>query len=184
VWKRLLSIRDFVLNKESQAHLASLSALAEAPGVDPRESRLLGHIAANLPHYAAALIAAGDPTLRYLALAKVRDAAGRTLADVMENRVVGIVGNYIACPLRSVDALPEGLRGGFAKITATRPPDEIVVAVPLPGLWLSQQHAPAESGAEAPAVTEAVPEEEGWDRRVGRGWRAGRGTAPPTADTA
>ena len=184
-WRRLLSIRDFVLNKESQAHLASLSALAEAPGVDPRESRLLGHIAANLPHYAAALIAAGDPTLRYLALAKVRDARGRTLADVMENRVVGIVGNYIACPLRSLDVLPEGLRGGFGKSVATRPPDEIVVTVPLPGLWLSQQHAPAESGAESPAITEVLPDDEGRDRRVGRGWRAGRGTgSPPTADTA
>jgi hypothetical protein len=184
-WKRLLSIRDFVLNKESQAHLASLSALAEAPGVDPRESRLLGHIAANLPHYAAALIAAGDPSLRYLALAKVRDARGRTLADVMENRVVGIVGNYIACPLRSLDALPDALRGGFGKIVATRPPDEIVVTVPLPGLWLSQQHAPAESGAVTPAVTEVLPDEDGRDRRVGRGWRAGRGMgSPPTADTA
>ncbi|MGH7613489.1 MAG: hypothetical protein ACREMW_05505 [Gemmatimonadales bacterium] len=138
-----------------------------------------------MPHYAAALIAAGDPTLRYLALAKVRDTAGRTLADVMENRVVGIVGNYIACPLRSLDALPEELRGGFARTIATRPPDEIVVTVPVPGLWLSQQHAPVESGAETPAVTQVVPDEEGRDRRVGRGWRAGRGGgSPPTADTA
>jgi hypothetical protein len=29
-----------------------------------RHGRLLSHIAANLPYYAAALIAAGDPTLR------------------------------------------------------------------------------------------------------------------------
>jgi hypothetical protein len=185
-WKRLLSIRDFVLNKESQAHLASLVALAEAPGVDPRENRLLGHIAANLPYYAAALIAAGDPTLRYLALAKVRDSSGRALADLIENKVVGIVGNYIACPLRSVEALPKELQESLAALREPAAQAEIVVTVPLPGLWLSQQSVAAD-GAGAHTSTGEVPSgEEGRDLRLGARWRGTRGAtgSAPAADTA
>ncbi|HEY6222476.1 MAG TPA: hypothetical protein VIW26_01720, partial [Gemmatimonadales bacterium] len=169
-WKRLLTIRDFVVNKESQAHLASLAALAEVPGVDPRESRLLGHIAANLPYYAAALIAAGDPTLRYLALSKVVDKEGRSLADVIENRVVGIVGNYIACPLRTATVLPAPLRDRFAGQPPIRTPAEITITVPIPGLWLSQQST-NHAGAEAPGATELLPEDPA--RRTGGPWHPG-----------
>jgi hypothetical protein len=176
VWKRLLSIKDFVLNRESQAHLASLVALADTPGLDPRESRLLGHVAANLPYYAAALIAVGDSTLRYLALSKVRDAEGRSLVDLIDNRVVGIVGNYIACPLRSIDALPTELRAAFRVPPATRTFEEAVVTVPIPGLWLSQQSAQGAVAEETP-ITEVMPGEER-DRRLGSRWRGGR------ADTA
>jgi hypothetical protein len=171
-WKRLLSIRDFVLNKESQAHLASLAALADVPGVDPRESRLLGHIAANLPYYAAALIAAGDPTLRYLALSKVVDRDGRSLADMIENRVVGIIGNYIACPLRTPNALPRPMRDRFTGLPAIRTPAEITITVPIPGLWLSQQSASQNEG-EAPASTEVLPDDQR-ERRLGGRWRADR----------
>ena len=182
-WKRLFSIKDFVLNKESQAHLASLTSLAEAPGLDPRESRLLGHIAANLPYYAAALIAVGDSTLRYLALSKVRDADGRSLVDLIDNRVVGIVGNYIACPLRSFDALPSELRTAFRAAPVSHTLEETVVTVPIPGLWLSQQLAQA-AGEEAAPITEVIPGEER-DRRLGSRWRGGRSPgAPPAADTA
>jgi hypothetical protein len=165
VWKRLLTIRDFVLNKESQAHLVSLVALAEAPGVDPRESRLLGHIAANLPYYAAALIAAGDPTLRYLALTKVRDSEGRPLGDLIENRVIGIVGNYIACPLRTIDALPEQWRDAFTT-TGTKAAEECALTVPLPGLWLTQQA----SAGEEPTTTDIGAGDEGRERRMGSRW--------------
>lgn len=177
-WKRLLTIRDFVVNKESQAHLASLAALAEVPGVDPRESRLLGHIAANLPYYAAALIAAGDPTLRYMALSKVVDKDGRSLADMIENRVVGIVGNYIACPLRTANALPPAMRSRFAGLPAIRTPAEITVTVPLPGLWLSQQSA--QRGAETATSSEVLP---GDDQRVGERRLGGRWRADRSADT-
>ncbi len=174
-WKRLLSIRDFVLNKESQAHLASLAALAEVPGVDPRESRLLGHIAANLPYYAAALIAAGDPTLRYLALSKVVDKDGRSLADMIENRVVGIVGNYVACPLRTANALPAPMRDRFVGLPAIRTPAEITITVPIPGLWLSQQ-ATQQRASETPTTTEVLPGDEQriGERRMGGRWRADR----------
>lgn len=179
-WTRLLSIRDFVLNKESRAHLASLVALAEAPGVDERESRLLTHLAANLPYYAAALIAAGDPTLRYLALTKMRDADGRALADLIENRVVGILGNYIACPLRSLESLPPGLRQAFSGMPPRHAPAEILVTVPLPGLWLSQQPAAQQAGEEPTPTLAEVDSEEGRERRLGGGgrWRGSR------ADTA
>jgi hypothetical protein len=165
VWKRLLTIRDFVLNKESQAHLVSLVALAEAPGVDPRESRLLGHIAANLPYYAAALIAAGDPTLRYLALSKVRDGEGRALGDLIENRVIGIVGNYIACPLRTIEALPAQWRAAFPARAPTTT-EECTLAVPLPGLWLTQQ-PPA---GEEPTTTDIGTADEERERRMGSRW--------------
>lgn len=181
VWKRLVSIKDFVLNRESQAQLASLVALAEAPGLDARESRLLGHIAANLPYYAAALIAVGDSTLRYLALSKVRDVEGRALVDLIENRVVGIVGNYIACPLRSIEALPAELRAAFRATPPGRTFEEAVVTVPIPGLWLSQQPAQG-SAEEAAPVTEVIPGEEGRDRRLGSRWRGGR--APGTSSSA
>lgn len=182
VWKRLVSIKDFVLNRESQAHLASLVALAEAPGLDPRESRLLGHIAANLPYYAAALIAVGDSTLRYLALSKVRDVEGRALVDLIENRVVGIVGNYIACPLRTIEGLPAELRAAFRAAPTARSLEETIVTVPIPGLWLSQQPTPA-AGEESAPVTEVIPGDEGRDRRLGGRWRGGRapGSAADTA---
>lgn len=182
VWKRLVSIKDFVLNRESQAHLASLVALAEAPGLDPRESRLLGHIAANLPYYAAALIAVGDSTLRYLALSKVRDVEGRALVDLIENRVVGIVGNYIACPLRTIEGLPAELRAAFRAAPTAQSLEETIVTVPIPGLWLSQQPTPA-AGEESAPVTEVIPGDEGRDRRLGSRWRGGRapGSAADTA---
>ena len=178
-WRRLLSIRDFVLNKESQAHLASLMALAEAPGLDQRESRLLTHLAANLPYYAAALIAAGDPTLRYLALTKMRDADGRALADLIENRVVGIVGNYIACPLRRARRLAAGAAPG------------VRVHVSAACAGGDSRHRAAAGAVAEPAAGGAggargtagrdrgdLSDEARGERRLGGRWRGGR------ADTA
>ena len=132
---------------------------------------------------AAALIAVGDSTLRYLALSKVRDADGRSLVDLIDNRVVGIVGNYIACPLRSFDALPSELRTAFRAAPISHTLEETVVTVPIPGLWLSQQLAQA-AGEETAPITEVIPGEER-DRRLGSRWRGGRSPgAPPAADTA
>src|SRR3989442_589390 len=65
------------------------------------ERRLYEHIEAHLAYYSATIIAAGDPAERFFALAKLRDAANRPLTDVIENIVVGRVGNYVAFPLRS-----------------------------------------------------------------------------------
>ena len=103
----------------------------------------------------------------------MRDADGRSLVDLIENRVVGIVGNYIACPLRSIDSLPSELRAAFRAAPTARTLEDTVVTVPIPGLWMSQQPAQA-AGAEAQPVTEAIPGEEGRDRRLGSRWRSGR----------
>lgn len=171
-WKRLLSIPDFVLTGQSRAQLASLAQLAETPGLDPREARLLGHIATNLPYYAAACIAAGDATLRHLALAKVQDADGRPLADLIENRIVGLIGNYIACPLRSVEGLPRTLRATFAAQATHRPIEEIAVTLPLPGIWLSQQDIGMDATTQA-IETESDDVEPRERRLLGGRWRGG-----------
>lgn len=167
-WIRLHTVADVVLPPQSQVRLASLAALADGPGVDPREGRLLAHIAANVPYYSAAIIAAGDPAVRYLALSKVRDAAGVALADVIENTVVTVVGNYVAFALRSPEFAPPGLRTALEQY-ATRParvPDETVVTIPVPGVWLSMQEAEA-------AAVESAATDEGQDRPPARGRRTG-----------
>src|SRR3989440_120041 len=86
-----------------------------APSGAPR-SRLLEHIEANLLYYSTAIISAGDPAARHVALSKLRDPAGRPLTDVVENTVIGRVGNAIALPLRSAGELPVQWR------EARRPP--------------------------------------------------------------
>src|SRR5207244_1957346 len=58
----------------------------EEPGAAPSgapRSRLLEHIEANLLYYSTAIISAGDPAARYVALSKLRDPAGRPLTDVV-----------------------------------------------------------------------------------------------------
>src|SRR3989442_919798 len=82
-----------------------------APSSAPR-SRLLEHIEANLLYYSTAIISAGDPAARHVALSKLRDPAGRPLTDVVENTVIGRVGNAIALPLRSAGELPVQWRRG------------------------------------------------------------------------
>jgi hypothetical protein len=93
---------------------------------------------------------------------------------MIENRVVGIVGNYIACPLRTANALPPAMRSRFAGLPAIRTPAEITVTVPLPGLWLSQQSAQA--AGESATSTEVLPgdEQRMGERRLGGRWRADR----------
>lgn len=145
-WVRLFSTRDLVLPAQGQVRLASLSTLAAAPGVDPGEGRLFAHLAAHLPYYAGAVIAAGDPGARYLALARLQDASGRPLSDTVENQVAAVVGNYLAFPLRSPALAPPGLRAALERY-AERPArvtEEMVVNVPVPGVWISRQEAAAE----------------------------------------
>lgn len=160
-WTRLHTVADVVLPPQSQVRLASLSALADAPGVDPREARVLAHLAANLPYYSAAIIAAGDPALRYLALSRIQDPAGAgggfALADIIENTVVTVVGNYLAFPLRSPEFAPPGLRSALEQYAGRGPrggggaPEETVVTIPMPGVWLSVHGAAAAEGESAAA---------------------------------
>ena len=154
-WVRLFSTRDMVLPAQAQVRLASLSTLAASPGVDPGEGRLFAHLAAHLPYYAGAVITAGDPGARYLALARLQDHAGRPLADVVENQVAAVVGNYLAFPLRSAALAPAALRGALERCAQrpVRAADDVVVTVPVPGVWISRQEAAGEA-----AETEAAPE--------------------------
>jgi len=106
---------------------------------------LLDHIEANLLYYSTAIISAGDPAARHVALAKLRDPAGRLLTDVVENTVLGRVGSAIALPLRSADGLPRAWRDALAGYSARppRPSDGFTVTIPHPGVWVSAQpHEP------------------------------------------
>ena len=108
-------------------------------------SRLLEHIEANLLYYSTAIISAGDPAARHVALSKLRDPAGRPLTDVVENTVIGRVGNAIALPLRSAGELPVQWREALAAYQARplRVSDGFVVTIPHPGVWVSAQaHEP------------------------------------------
>src|SRR5207253_667263 len=101
-------------------------------------SRLLEHIAANLLYYSTAIISAGDPAARHAALSKLRDPAGRPLTDVIENTVVGRIGNAIALPLRSAAQLPAEWRAAPAAYQAKplRVTEGFVVTIPHPGVWV------------------------------------------------
>lgn len=117
--------------------------------------RLLEHVEANLLYYSTAIIAAGDHAARHAALAKVRDATGVPLTDLVENSVLGRVGSAIAMPLRSLAQLPREWREALAAYTA-RPPrltEEFNVNIPHPGVWVTAQpHEPMQhAGAETAA---------------------------------
>lgn len=111
-----------------------------APGA---EERFFAHIARNLAYYSAAIIAAGDPAARRAALGKLRDGAGRALTDVIENTVVGRVGNYVAFPLRAAELGPPELGALLAAAAARqqRLAPEFVVTLPVPGVWLKAELA-------------------------------------------
>src|SRR6059036_744095 len=108
-------------------------------------SRLLEHIEGNLLYYSTAIISAGDPAARHMALAKLRDPAGRPLTDVVENMVLGRVGNAIALPLRSAAQIPKEWRDALDAY-AKRPPrvnEAFTVTIPHPGVWVTaQSHEP------------------------------------------
>lgn len=118
----------------------------------PRRSRLLEHIEANLLYYSTAIISAGDPGARHVALSKLRDPAGRLLTDVVENAVAGRIGHAIAMPLRSAAQLPVEWRDALAAYQARplRVSDGFVVTIPHPGVWVSaQSHEAIQPQAEA-----------------------------------
>jgi len=110
------------------------------------ERRLYEHIASHLPYYSATIIAAGDPAERFFALAKLKDPQGRPLTDVIENIVVGRMGNYVAFPLRSVELAPMAWHKVLAAdaVRSIRAFQEITVTLPIPGVWLRSELFPAE----------------------------------------
>lgn len=84
--------------------------------------RLLDHLNEHVEHYHRAIWLSMDPNRRYLLLDGfiAPDAGGRSVASVVENRVVGIVGNSLVMPVAPgqrldctyefADATPEDLR--------------------------------------------------------------------------
>jgi len=135
-------------------------------GADPvpaaAEQRVYAHIAAHLPYYSATIIAAGDPAERFFALAKLRDPRGRPLTDVIENVVVDRVGNYVAFPLRSPDFTTPEWRSALAGLAALAAPassaaqlarasQEVIVTLPVPGVWLRSELFPAHLATESDA---------------------------------
>src|SRR5881396_2655132 len=126
--------------------LPDLERLLNSDDGWPRKgSRLLEHIEGNLLYYSTAIISAGDPAARHMALAKLRDPAGRPLTDVVENIVLGRVGSAIALPLRSAAQIPKEWREALDAY-AKRPPrvnEAFTVTIPHPGVWVTaQSHDP------------------------------------------
>ncbi|MGH7701031.1 MAG: hypothetical protein ACREMJ_11015, partial [Gemmatimonadales bacterium] len=122
------------------------------------ERRLYAHIAAHLPYYSATIIAAGSPSERSGALARLRDPDGRPLTDVIENVVVGRVGTYVAFPLRSLEYAPAEWRGVLADdaVRRIRASEEVTVTLPLPGVWLRSELFPAQLASEHDAHAEGA----------------------------
>src|SRR5438046_6681327 len=117
-------------------------------GEDPQPgARLLEHVAANLLYYSTAIIAAGDPEARHIALSKLRDASGRALTDGIENVVLGRMGNYIALPLRSTAPLAPAWRAAVTEHTVrpARIHEDFVITIPHAGVWVTAQaHEPVQ----------------------------------------
>ncbi len=71
---------------------------------------------------------------------------------MVENHVVGRVGNAIALPLRSPAQLPQAWRDALAAYAARplRVSESFVVTIPHPGVWVSAQaHEPMQRQADA-----------------------------------
>ncbi len=139
------------------------------------ETRVYAHIAAHLAYYSATIIAAGDPAERFFALAKLHDPKGRPLTDVIENVVVGRVGNYVAFLLRSTEfTTPEWRAALTAAATAApivRAGQEQTVTLPVPGIWLRSELFPAEV---ARATDDAAVQDSSQSGRVGKRKDSGR----------
>lgn len=146
------------------------AVLGDAPSPDA-EQRLFGHMAKHLAYYSATIIAAGDPADRFFALSKIRDIGQHPLTDLIENVVVGRVGNYVAFPLRAVGFMPPEWQTALGEGLSQRlrAYQEMVVALPIPGVWLRSQLSPSVVDAELPAGDQVESEAEGRSRRRRRG---------------
>src|SRR2546427_6436069 len=131
------------------------------------EQRVYAHISAHLAYYSATIIAAGDPAERFFALAKLRDARGYPLTDLIENSVVDRVGNYVAFPLRSVAHTSPEWRSALTSGSAqpARASQEFIVTLPVPGVWLRSELFPAHVAAQNDAGAEEAKPEGRTERR-------------------
>ncbi|MEU9918995.1 papain-like cysteine protease family protein [Streptomyces sp. NPDC051001] len=123
--------------------------LSTAEKTNPREhdrrdaQHLLDHLNEHVEHYHRAIWLTMDPNRRYLLLDGfvAPDAGGRSVASVVDNRVVGIVGNSLVMPVAPGQRLdptyefarstPEDLR----HLYAADPPAPMRISVPTPGVF-------------------------------------------------
>ena len=133
--------RRTLLDRSLITDLDQLLSRDAPAAVSDRGERVLEHIQSNLWYYSTVIIAAGDPAARHLALSKLRDPSGRSLTEVVENTVVGRVGNAIALPLRSGAGVPREWQDAVAAYEAKplRVSDGFTVTIPHPGVWVSAQ---------------------------------------------
>ena len=164
------ALRRALLDRAFLPDIEQVLAADEPPAATER--RLYAHIMAHLPYYSATIIAAGDPSERFFELAKLRDAEGRALSDVIENVVVGRVGNYVAFPLRALEFTTPEWRAALAadSVQRLRAFQESVVTLPVPGVWLRAELSPAvvQSGTEDESAAEGGQETGRGGRRTGR----------------
>ena len=68
------------------------------------------------------------------------------MTDIIENGVVGRVGNYVAFPLRSIDYTTSSWRVALLEEMQDRVRvfEEAHVTLPVPGVWLRAELSPAE----------------------------------------
>jgi hypothetical protein len=105
---------------------------------DPQVARLLDHLNANRTYYTAAVIMGGDAGLRYLALSRHSDPQGNVLAEIVNNAVAGVAGNYLAFPLKGKEFLPPQYAGSDGSWLAA-PPERRLITLPTPGVFAEAQ---------------------------------------------
>ncbi len=133
--------------KIERSVLPTAPTVATAPAnTDTDASRLIEHLNANPVYYTAAIISGGDAGLRYMALTKLKDWRNQVLADVVDNTIVGFVGNYAAFPLKGQQLPPGMIEGGavgeevwpdLSKIVSE--PAERIITLPTPGVFAESQ---------------------------------------------
>jgi hypothetical protein len=105
-----------------------------APDTSSVPARLLQHLIAHRFYYTAQIIRSGDPAQRF------RTLHGLGISEIVDNTIVGQLGNLLAFPLVSSDDLPDALRTGMpqdGKLTGGV--EERLVALPTPGVFMETQ---------------------------------------------
>ncbi|MGH3693622.1 MAG: papain-like cysteine protease family protein [Pseudonocardiaceae bacterium] len=108
-----------------------------------RAERLLDHLDQHVEHYHRAIWLTMDPNRRYLLLDGfvAPDAGGRSVASVVENRVVGVVGNSLVMPVApglKLDATYEfagKMRADLRHLYAADPAPPMRISLPTSGVF-------------------------------------------------
>jgi Papain-like cysteine protease AvrRpt2 len=142
-------LNDLSLGQTGQDTVQIATPLTLPEKRNPREydrryaERLLSHLNEHVEYYHRAIWTAMDPNRRYLLLDGfvAPDAGGRSVASVVDNRVIGIVGNSLVMPVAPgqqldptyefAEATPEDLRHLYA-IEAAPP---MRISIPTSGVF-------------------------------------------------